>query len=313
MDKIKISIIVPVYNGDQFVEACCEQLQRQTLKEIEIIFINDGSIDNTGNICDQLVKKYNNCRVFHQENKGVSAARNLGINMATGEYVGFVDVDDQYDNDMFEVLYTLAKKYDADIACLDKVGPQNQTTVWYNNIDAIRELLKGNISISSCNKIYRRSLYPDFCFPEGIKIYEDCHTVYNALKLSKCIVCQHVQKYHYIHRENSSSRVPFEKKLFDAIDVIDTIYEDINNNYPMLREEAEAKKANVYLRISKIYYLRGKPKEHLPRILSMKKYLSSLSGSQIHSYMKIKNRIRYYLYIFCFPLFYILTKSIDRQ
>jgi glycosyltransferase involved in cell wall biosynthesis len=111
----KISIIVPVYNVENYINKCIESLIAQTLSDIEIILVNDGSTDKSGNICNDYAAVDNRIIVIHQMNKGVSAARNKGIEAATGEWITFVDADDWVDSSMCELVYGYAKKYDVDL------------------------------------------------------------------------------------------------------------------------------------------------------------------------------------------------------
>lgn len=115
--KPQISIIIPVYNVEKFLSTCLESVLNQTLKDIEIICIDDGSTDNSLKILEEYAKKDKRLVIIHQNNQGVSAARNLGLEIIRGEYFGFVDSDDWVDLDFFEKLYNTAKKYDADLAC----------------------------------------------------------------------------------------------------------------------------------------------------------------------------------------------------
>ncbi len=119
---MKISVIVPVYNKEKYLERCVKSLLSQTYENIEIVLVNDGSTDNSGILCDKLKSEDTRIRVIHKENGGLSSARNAGIKVATGDYVGFVDSDDSVDENMYESLLNSAKKYDADIAlCGSKV------------------------------------------------------------------------------------------------------------------------------------------------------------------------------------------------
>lgn len=113
----KVTVVVPVYNVERYLKRCIESLKNQTLKEIEIVLINDGSKDKSGEICNEYASKYENIKVIHQLNRGLSGARNTGIKVAQGEYIGFVDSDDYVEKDMFERLYNQAKEYSCEIAC----------------------------------------------------------------------------------------------------------------------------------------------------------------------------------------------------
>lgn len=117
MDNLKVSVIVPVYNVEKYINRCIDSLINQTFTDLEIILVNDGSLDNSGKICDEYAKKYKNIIVIHKENGGLSSARNAGIEIAKGEYLAFVDSDDYVDNKIYEKLYNEAKKEKAD-TCL---------------------------------------------------------------------------------------------------------------------------------------------------------------------------------------------------
>ena len=114
---IKISVIIPVYNVEQYLRECLESVINQTLSELEIICINDGSTDSSLDILREYEQKDNRIIVINKDNEGQAAARNIGISMAKGEYIGFLDSDDYIDSNFYEKLYNAAKKYKADIAC----------------------------------------------------------------------------------------------------------------------------------------------------------------------------------------------------
>lgn len=312
--EYKVSVIVPVYNGEQFIENCCKQLVDQTIKDIEIILVNDGSVDESGTIIDKCAAYYKNVVALHQKNMGVSAARNNGIAHACGEYIGFVDADDQVDTDMFEILYTFAKDKNLDVVCMDPVGSKGEKTVFDNKLQWISALFKADIKTSSCNKLYRKTLLGENIFPVGKRIHEDLCAVYKALSMADSVGAVNADKYHYIHREGSGSTSPvFTDKYFDAIEIADWIYEDSINKFPELKDLAEARKAKTYLRMSKIYYLRKSPKEYKDRINLMKQYLKSLPKNKLSTYFIRNDIVRYYLYIYAKPLFLLFIKTIDKK
>ena len=314
MKHIMLSVIVPIFNGAEFVEDCCRQLANQTLKDMEIILVNDGSTDGTAAICNRMAEIYSNCIVYHQKNQGVSVARNNGIQLAKGDYLGFVDVDDQYDPDMFELLYKQAVQNDLDVISMDHLGKPNELILLTDKQEILNQFLQSKIQISACYKIFRHTLCPGFSFPEGKQIYEDCMAVYRALKQSKRFGSINVDKYHYIRREGSNSRAArFTMKYLDAIKIIDDICDDILREYPELEIECKRRKAVTYLRISKIFYLRGKPREFQDTIGGLRRWLMELSRQEIKTYYGKNDRMRYYLYLYAFPMFMCLVKTIDRQ
>lgn len=310
----KVSVIVPVYNGEQYIRECCEQLVHQTLNDIEVILVNDGSEDRSALIINQCAEKYRNVVALHQQNKGVSAARNYGIKEATGEYIGFVDVDDRIEKDMFEMLYKFAVESNLDAVCMDKIGMEGEKTVFREREEWMSALFQADIKMSACNKLFSKSLLQENIFPEGKRIHEDLCAVYKVLSISRTVGAININKYHYIQREGTSSRDNiFSDKYFDAIEIANWIEEDAKKKFPELQDDIEARKAKTYLRISKIFYLRGNPEKYKNRIFEMKKYLKRLPKKKLKLYYSRNDIIRYYLYIYAMPLFLLLIKTIDNK
>lgn len=310
----KVSVVVPVYNNEEFMNQCFEQLIHQSLKDIQLIFVNDGSTDNTAKILDKCAEDISNVIVIHQENRGVAAARNRGIKEATGEYIGFVDADDEVDEDMYEMLYNKAKEYSLDIICMERGDTSRGLFLYEKKEDWLSDLFLARIKMSACNKLFKRELLGKGTFPEGKRIHEDLFVVYHAMKKAEAVGSLPFSKYHYIHREGSSSTAAvFSDKYFDAIDIADEVYQDAVNNFPMLTDLAEARRAKTYIRMSKIYFLRKAPKQYRDRIDSMRKYLKSLDKRKLKLYYNRNDRIRYYLYLYARPLFFCLIHTIDNK
>lgn len=165
----KISVIVPVYNVEQYLERCVDSIINQTYTNLEIILVNDGSTDNSGKLCDELAKKDERIRVIHKENGGLSDARNRGIEEAESDLVGFIDSDDYIDNDMYEILLKNLNNTDADLsmcALYDVYNntPEAQVTnkeTWkLSSEQAIKMVMEAKIlSVTAVNKLYRKSLF----------------------------------------------------------------------------------------------------------------------------------------------------------
>ena len=205
-NNISVSIIVPVYNVEQYLERCLDSLINQTLQNIEIICINDGSTDNSLNILKQYIEKDKRIKIINQENRGVSVARNNGIEASQGEYIGFVDSDDYVDLDFFENLYNKEKKEDADIV----------DTKYYkfkklkNNSQKLVKRSGVYMYYNFCFNIYRTQFIKDnnIQFPIGIKIAEDsCFELETLLKSNKTVILDKNKKscYYYILRKNSAT------------------------------------------------------------------------------------------------------------
>lgn len=137
--KPLISVIVPVYNCEKYLEKCVCSIINQKYDNIEIILVNDGSSDSSGSICNHLKNRYSNVKVFHQNNMGQASARNVGIIHACGEYIGFVDSDDWISDEMYEILYDKLQEYDAQIACcgIEKVQNNKHLSYFNENTDEI--------------------------------------------------------------------------------------------------------------------------------------------------------------------------------
>ncbi|SNV44251.1 Hyaluronan synthase [Chryseobacterium taklimakanense] len=210
---MKVSVIVPVYNVEKYLRKCLGSLVSQTLQDIEIIVVNDGSGDHSQEIIDEFSEKYpEKIRNFTKENGGLSDARNYGLDRATGEFIGFVDSDDYVTATMFGEMYDLAKKYNAEmVVCnLQKVDEQGNVTQKLTQIPNMPEIidLRNNFTVFSdlsyfaCNKIFRKELFEEVRFKKGIH-FEDIQLIPQLLL--KCTTIAQTQNYHYQYLERTDS------------------------------------------------------------------------------------------------------------
>jgi glycosyltransferase involved in cell wall biosynthesis len=214
----KISIIVPVYNTDKFLYKCIDSILSQTFTDFECILINDGSTDNSAAICDEYSKKDNRIKVIHQKNAGVSAARNAGLDIACGEWIGFVDSDDWCDPEMYEFLLSKALKYQADISiCRFRKVKENSILNIFSNEDldivmnskeALTKLFsKGYFQGHLFTKLIKKQLFfnqdKKLYFNEDIKFSEDRLLLYFLLKNAKIIFYSKNIYYNYLQHSNS--------------------------------------------------------------------------------------------------------------
>ena len=231
-----VSIIVPVYNVEPYLEFCVESLRAQTLKDIEIILVDDGSSDRSGEICDRLGKQDQRIRVLHKSNGGLSSARNAGIAVAKGDYIGFVDSDDWVESDMYAYLFNLITKHQADIADCEMLETSDRKFVKLQSKEEV-ELLdrdaayriffrvsKTGIHYCVCDKLFKRELFADTLFTEGI-IFEDIDFNYRVLLHAQRIVNSNQVKYYYFKNNSGISRNSFRKKDLDLLCVWDNIIE----------------------------------------------------------------------------------------
>lgn len=247
--KDLISIIVPAYNIENELAACLDSILAQSHREIEIVVVNDGSSDKTGEIADMYAKKDSRVKVIHKENGGVTSARLCGIANAVGEWIGFVDGDDMIDPDMYDRLLENAKKYDADIShCGYRMCfPGGRADYYYNTgclekqdrDAALRELISGRrIEPGLWNKLFHKSLFDhllnDDIMPTDIKINEDLLMNYYLFKSARETVYEDFCPYQYILRKGSASTASVNPhKLGDPIKVMRIILADVDRSvYP---------------------------------------------------------------------------------
>lgn len=226
-----ISIVVPVYNVEKYLKKCIDSLVSQTLNDIEIILVDDGSEDSSGKICDEYANRDNRIRVIHKKNGGLSDARNAGIQEATGEYIGFIDSDDWVTRDMYRSLYDVAINNDADIVQCNfiKVFSNNEPTYHdnkdieiYEGINILENLLQKKYIETTVvwNKIYKRDLFEDIRYPVN-KIHEDEFTTYKLLYKSKKLVDINETMVFYRQRQGSIMGSQFNVKRLDIIEALD--------------------------------------------------------------------------------------------
>lgn len=215
--SVKVSIIIPAYNTEEYMAQCLESLLKQTMKEIEIIAVDDGSTDHTLSILKQYEERYpERVRVFHKENGGQASARNLAMQHAQGEYLGFVDSDDWIDLEMYEEMYQKAVEEDADIVVCDMVEHYPNREVYHH---ASRFEDKYRVTPSACNKIFRKDFAGDVRFPEGFW-YEDFEYTTKQLMKTEKISVIHKGFYHCHCREVSTMNNNNSAMNKDMLEVI---------------------------------------------------------------------------------------------
>lgn len=228
----KISIIVPVYNVEDYIEKCIKSILNQVFTEFELILVDDGSTDNSGNICDKYAEKDNRIIVIHKENGGISSARNIGLNIAKGEYIAFVDSDDYINKNMYHTLYNLIIKTQSDIAMCnyktiskDEEVNLNEDQIinshdikCINNIQYLNNLYgKDKVKyIVMWNKLYKNEIFRKLRFKDS-RIEEDEFIIHHVLYLSDKIVYIDKNYYYYMQRNNSIVGSKYNLKRLDKI------------------------------------------------------------------------------------------------
>ena len=223
---MNISVVIPVYNVEDYLHYAIDSLVNQTHKNFEVLLINDGSTDNSGKLCDKYAQEYDWIRVFHKENGGLSDARNYGVLKATNEWIFFLDPDDYIEPFTFELLTLIQEKYQADL-----ISTKVQTTNEYEKYfaeqfnlessqrvtkeEALELMLEDKVAtVSACAKLYKKQILEMKPFPVG-KIYEDFFVVAEHLRLAEQIVISPVVTYHYYRRPGSIVQSQFTNRRLD--------------------------------------------------------------------------------------------------
>ena len=263
---IKISVIIPVYNSEAYLEEAIESVLKQKLKGIEIILIDDGSTDKSLDICHRYSKEYSNIKLISQKNLGPGVARNTGIKVATGEYVTFLDSDDLIIKDTFKKIYSILNNTKADIfigniLCFDDVRKWRlpyMKKVFKNEevkIGTLNEMSEINYTPSVCNKWFKLSMLKsnNILFNENIKVAEDLLFTQNAFINSKKIVCKNIDIYNYrIIKKDSlvkKSNIEFFKNLLEVQKELIKLYANKPLNKDVILRQIEFWIDSIFLKI----------------------------------------------------------------
>lgn len=302
MGKPLVSIIVPVYNVENYIQGCISSIVGQSYNNLEIILVDDGSTDKSGLICDEIAKTDNRIHVIHQQNQGLSGARNSGIDFAKGEYLFFVDSDDFLSITSIEFLEETSRHYGADLVVCDNVRCKdcesfgsfviNQREVVQEVIDEYQRmkvfLTESKIKVVAWGKLYKRNLFDKVRFPVG-RYNEDNFTTYKIVHLAKTIVVTNYIGYVYRISASSITQQKFKLKHWD--DVVGKIEQlhFIEENYPTLKNEAQA--AVIYA-CNQVLYLMGASGEKVTELLiKMKEYYRSYEGCYLKSTANLSGKL----------------------
>ena len=226
MSSKLVSIIIPAYNVEEYLMRCIDSISNQSYKNIEIIIVDDGSTDNTLEVCKVLAKKDKRVKVIHQENKGLSEARNAGLDIAQGEYIGFIDADDYIENRMIENLLKNAETYKADVSCgrafihsrngvvRHTKNNSKEIVIVDNQEKLVKSYLDGSITMAAWDKLYKKSSLENIRFDKNT-FNEDADFILKLCLANKKIVCDSTKYYHYVKRnEGSLTGSKFNERCF---------------------------------------------------------------------------------------------------
>lgn len=244
-----ISVIVPIYCVEKYLNKCVESIVNQTYSNLEIILVDDGSPDRCPKICDEWAKKDSRIKVIHKENGGMSDARNAGLEIASGDYIAFIDSDDWIEQDMFAILINTLNKNNCDIAICNmrKVYKNKNISVFqntfeehlYNTTEALALLIDDRIRQVVWDKMYRRNAIKDIRFPVG-KYHEDIFWIYQAIGNAKSVAIIDYMGYNYFQHPESVMGVGYSLKRLDAVEAKYERLEYVRHNFTDLQDRAVA-------------------------------------------------------------------------
>lgn len=249
MNESKISVIVPVYNVERYLERCLNSIINQTYQNLEIIVVDDGSKDHSGILADKIAQSDARIKVIHKRNGGLSDARNAGLDIATGAFIGFVDSDDYIEPVMYERLFEACKKSNAAIAICGRFQESEESgqrkemftcekTIVSGKEAAKKLLLYDNCDSAAWDKLYSSELFEKMRYPYGV-LHEDLNFTIRLLFRCEKVAYIGAPLYHYMVRENSICKQPFTSRRFDLYNQASLCREYVNIICPELSKAAD--------------------------------------------------------------------------
>ena len=321
-----ISVIVPVYKVEKYLQRCIESIINQTYKNLEIILIDDGSPDNCGIICDEYAKKDNRIKVIHKENGGLSDARNAGLDIATGEYIAFIDSDDYIALNMFETLHSLMIKDNSDIALCSymyidengkKIESLNKQNPIKNEILSSFEALKkigehkSWYFVVAWNKLYKKEIFNNLRFPYG-KINEDEFIIHKVFGKSKSISCVESMLYYYVQRSDSIMKQNYSIKNLALVEAyVDRAIYLYENDFFEFFKKSILTALSMYIQACS--NLDMKDYENRAALRKLKHYLKNTCAGLLTRKLSFILRVRFVIFIINTKLYGYIIKRIAKQ
>lgn len=283
-----ISVIIPVYNLENYICKCLDSIICQSYKNLEILLVNDGSTDNSSSICEDYANKDSRIKFFNTKNGGAAHARNIALENMTGELVTFIDGDDYIDSMYIEKLYNNLINKNADISICKWIDvdinskPQARAATFtktFNTFSALKELMY-QVSFDSAMwvKLYKASLFEGISFPEG-NLYEDLAIIYKVFSKATTIAYTDYAGYFYMIRSTGTTLIKFKPKKMDLIDVIDEMQTYLLDKYPGLKSSIYSRTAranfHIYLQIPRSKEYKAYRKRIEKNIKSVRKIVLS--------------------------------------
>lgn len=290
---MKVSVIVPVYNVEKYIKKCLNSLVNQTLDEVEIVVVNDGSPDNSQKIIDEYTEKYKNVKSYVKKNGGLSDARNYGIKKATGKYISFVDSDDYIRKDMLEKMYNYAIQKNFDVVVCDSInvyGDGTEILIKSNNNYSDNDVKNYIISPPmACTRLFKKSIFDKIEFKKNI-YYEDLEMTPKVVNLTKRMGFVSEGLYYYVQRDGSIMKQNvFNDKLLNIFDVLKSNKDLLEKEFP---QEIEYMYITHLLRTASLRFLDyDNGKEYVYKIHNiMKEYFPKWKNNEYYKKSSFKLR-----------------------
>lgn len=317
-----ISVIVPVYNVEEYLKDCIESILCQTYTDFELILINDGSTDNSASVCDEYAKKDERVSVIHQDNSGASSARNNGLCRAIGDYIMFIDSDDYIKDDMFEKLITACEENGADIAVcgatiVQKNGVHEQiksdvSTLTVCDKEQAAELIIGELNNALWNKLIKKSVIGNNQLEVGKTYGEDYDFIVRILcNCSKvCFIPESL--YYYRKNESSVTAAKFSEKRFAQIYYRDKVYELVKANFPLLAGPTDAHRFLARLNICRHIFMSGNQMNYKSELKDYRQFLKT-HFSNVKKHLNRKQRAECYIFFMGNGVYKIAVKFLFQR
>ncbi len=314
--NVAISIIVPFYNMQKYLDRCLESILKQSFHDYEVVCVDDGSTDMSGEICEQYREKHDKIKVYHIANQGVSNARNYGLSRMKGKWFAFVDADDWIEPNYLSLLYENAIHNDCDVSacffqrdnhyCVESDTSDFETIVFETSQQCIHSFICEDMSLEgmACNKLYCAEKFGDVCFDTRVKVNEDCLYTYEIMKrCSKACLCT-APLYHWFYREDSASNAKALSVDFKPADVFLELYHE---TIPMKDEALACTLKKNYIRAVLKVLIHGKYAKSDKEVRQAKKQCRQWR-KDVWRLLDNRTKLKYILIMYM-PWFFVLLRD----
>lgn len=318
MKQSLVSIVIPVYNVEPYLRECLDSVVGQSYKNLEILIVDDASTDGSYDICREYAKNDERIHLFKNEvNRGLSATRNLALDNAHGDYIGFVDSDDFIDPNMYDIMVKKLEADNADMAMCNyywtnEAGEKTSNYVSHNQdrkVKGIEKLRENALTVNNCvwNKLFKKKLFEDIRFPEG-RLFEDIFIIHEIIDKASSVSVTKESLYYYRRRNTAITLRSFKPENFDIVDAFIAKYTYVSEKYPdekrMIKKVAESVISNMIYCVERVVAedklddeFKALIKEKAARIDSLEIDLSALNENLVKKYALIQKDVRLYAFM----------------